>query len=66
MKRWYKWLSEHYRPVIWYLYLSPIVAVLTTSQSVLYFTILLDIAICGTISYGNALGWNKEKENAHD
>ena len=61
MKRWYKWLMAHFRTVTWYLYLAQIVAVLTLNIAVMCFVCLLSLAICGTISYGNALGWNKEE-----
>ena len=61
MKRWYKWLMAHFRPVAWYLNLAPLVAVLPLNKAVLCFVCLLSLAICGTISFGNTLGWNKEE-----
>lgn len=61
MKHWYKWLKTHFRPVMWYLYLAPLVAVLTLNEAVLWFVCLMSFAICGTISYGSVLGWNKEE-----
>ena len=60
-KRWYKWLRDHPTGVLRYLYLSPLVAVITTERWLVNFVCLLDAAIAITYQVGAAEKWNKEE-----
>ena len=61
MKRLYKWLYKHDIGMLRFLYLSPIVAVLSPWQRVIQFVLMVDLAIAITFSVGN-IKWYKEGE----
>jgi len=60
MKRLYKWLYKHDIGMLWVLYLSPIVAVLSPWQRVIQFVLMVDLAVAITYSVGQTRDWYKE------
>lgn len=60
MKRLYKWLYKHDIGMLRFLYLSPIVAVLSPWQRVIQFVLMVDLAIAIIYSVGQTRDWYKE------
>lgn len=59
-KSYYRWLVDHSVGVMRWLYLSPIVGVISMNDRVLWAILLLDCAISITYQVGRAAKWDKE------
>ncbi|MBQ3199099.1 MAG: hypothetical protein IJB67_01845 [Firmicutes bacterium] len=60
-KRCYQWLAGHSVGVMRWLYLTPVVGVISMNDYVLWAILLSDCAISITYQVGHAAKWDKER-----
>lgn len=58
-KKLYLFLSKHFRALVWYLYLSPIVGVISCNDLILTVILLFDAFLSLVMTTGNMKQWNK-------
>lgn len=58
-KKLYLFLSKHFRALIWYLYLSPVVGVISCNDLILTVILLFDAFLSLVMTTGNMKQWNK-------
>ena len=61
-KKLYMFMSKHFRLVLWYLYLSPVVGVISCNDLILRIILLFDVFLSLVMTAGNLKQWNKEVE----
>lgn len=59
-KKMYLFLLKHFRALIWYLYLSPVVGVISCNDLILTVILLFDAFLSLVMTTGNMKQWNKE------
>lgn len=58
-KKLYMFLKKHFTLLIWYLYLSPVVGVISCNDLILRIILLLDVFLSLVITVGNMKQWYK-------
>ena len=58
-KKLYLFLSKHFRALVWYLYLTPVVGVISCNDLILTVILLFDAFLSLVMTTGNMKQWNK-------
>lgn len=58
-KKIYLFFKNHFRFMTWYLYISPIVGVVSCNDFVFKIILYIDVILCIVLQIGNMKQWNK-------